>query len=108
MMERYFWNRERKVKRNYEIEDSLFEMMVDAASMYDASAADILNACVKELLTSEKVNIYKSSELETYSAHTFYLLESNIIGLENLNVKYGVSIRKLVNIAIRNVFCDCN
>lgn len=106
MLEKYFWNKEKKVKRNYEIEDSLFELMVNATNIYDASIADIFNACVKELIASENINIYAASETDIYTAHTFYLLESNMIGLEKLNSKYGVSIRKLVNIAVRNAFIE--
>lgn len=78
--------------------------MRDATQVYDAGVADILNACIMELIEHEDITLYKSKETDPYAAHTFYILESNVAGLEKLNEKYGVSIRKLVNIAIRNVF----
>lgn len=104
MLEKYFWKREEKVKRNYDIEDALFDKLKEATDIYDAGIADIFNACIMELVKSENIQLYETKESDTYAAHTFYVLESNIVGLEKLNAKYGVSIRKLVNIAIRNVF----
>ena len=104
MLEKYFWKREDKIKRNYDIDDVLFEKMRYATDIYDAGIADIFNACIMELIQNEDVRLYETKESDTYAAHTFYVLESNVAGLEKLNAKYGVSIRKLVNIAIRNVF----
>ncbi len=104
MLEKYFWKKEKKIKRNYDIEDQLFEKMRDATQVYDAGVADIFNACIMELIKGENITLYETKETDPYTAHTFYILESNVAGLEKLNVKYGVSIRKLVNIAIRNVF----
>lgn len=104
MFDKYFWKREKKIKRNYDIEVSLFEKMKQATEIYDAGIADIFNACVKELIHSENIKLYETKETDLYEAHTFYILESNVTGLEKLNAKYGVSIRRLVNIAIRNAF----
>ena len=95
MFDKYFWKREKKIKRNYDIEDSLFEKMKQATEIYDAGIADIFN---------ENIKLYETKETDLYEAHTFYILESNVTGLEKLNAKYGVSIRRLVNIAIRNAF----
>ncbi len=104
MLDKYFWKKENKIKRNYDIEDHLFEKMKGATQVYDASVADIFNACIMELIESQDIELYETKETDPYAAHTFYILESNVAGLEKLNAKYGVSIRKLVNIAIRNVF----
>jgi len=52
----------------------------------------------------KNIVLYEKSEGERTAPHTILIWESNVEGLEKLNTKYGVSIRKLVNIAIRNVF----
>lgn len=101
-MDKYFWKNEPKSKRNYDIEDFLFEKIKKATEKYDASSSDILNACIKSMLKADTLDITKVTENEFYGPHTFYVLESNIVGLTKLNTLYGISIRRLVNLAILN------
>ena len=59
MLDKYFWKKENKIKRNYDIEDHLFEKMKGATQVYDASVADIFNACIMELIESQDIELNK-------------------------------------------------
>ena len=99
-----FRKKQRKLRRNYDIIDSLYEKMEEISKEYDATIPDIFNICIEELIRTENIILYEKEKGEVTSPHTILIWESNVAGLEELNAKYGISIRKLVNIAIRNVF----
>ena len=97
-----FKKRENKVRRNYEIEDSLYSKLEGYSKIYDASVTDLINECLSNLIETESIVLYKKDSNEILVTHTLLIRESNLSGLEKLKEKYGVSIYKLVNIAIRN------
>ena len=98
-----FIKRENKIRRNYEIENSLYLKLEELSKIYDASITDLINECLANLIKTENIALYKKNENELLVTHTLLIRESNLLGLEKLKEKYGVSIYKLVNIAIRNV-----
>jgi len=102
-----FNKRENKIRRNYEIEDSLYTKLEELTKDYDASVTDLINACLAHLIETENIALYQKADGEISVTHTLLIRESNLSGLEKLKAKYGVSIYKLVNIAIRNVLNDC-
>ena len=98
-----FRKRERKIRRNYEIEDSLYSKLEELSKIYDASVADLINECLSNLIQLENVQVYGKTGSELFVTHTLLIRESNLSGIEKLKEKYGVSIFKLVNISIKNV-----
>jgi len=98
-----FQKREKKYRRNYGIEDTLYTELEHLSKVYDASIPDLINASIEYLIETENVAVYEKDEHEIMPVHTVWMRESNVTGLENLKARYGVSIYKLVNIAIRNV-----
>lgn len=70
---------------------------------YDATVTDLVNASLEHLIESEQISLYKKAANDFSVTHTLLIRESNLAGLEDLKAKYGVSIYKLVNIAIKNV-----
>jgi len=97
-----FKKREHKIRRNYEIEDSLYSKLEELSKVYDASVTDLINECLSNLIQAENIQLYEKDSNEISVTHTLLIRESNLSGLERLKEKYGVSIFKLVNIAIRN------
>ena len=67
----------------------------------DASVNKIIDACVDDLKIDEKVVIYKKEKGEINVARSIIIRESMYKKLEELRDKYGISISKLINIAIR-------
>jgi len=103
LFEQAFKKREKKIRRNYEIDDSLYSKLEELSKVYDASVADLINECLSNLIQSENVQLYEKDRGVLPVTHTLMIRESNLSGLEKLKAKFGVSIFKLVNIAIRNV-----
>ena len=103
LFEQTFKKRENKIRRNYEIEDSLYCRLEELSKVYDASVTDLINECLSNLIKTENIRLYEKDSNEISVTHTLLIRESNLSGLEKLKEKYGVSIFKLVNIAIRNV-----
>ena len=106
LFDNVFRKRENKLRRNYEIEDSLYSKLEEQAKIYDASVTQLINECLANLIETENIVLYQRNEHELLVTHTLLVRESNLSGLEKLKAKYGVSIGKLVNIAIRNVLND--
>ena len=103
LFDKIFKKRENKIRRNYEIEDSLYSKLEEFSKIYDASVTDLINECLSNLIQTENIQLYVKNDSELSVTHTLLIKESNLTGLEKLKEKYGVSIFKLVNIAIRNV-----
>lgn len=61
----------------------------------------IIDACIDEFEMGEKVIIYKKEMGEINVARSIIIRESMYKKLEDMREKYGISISKLVNIAIR-------
>ena len=106
LFDNIFRKRENKIRRNYEIEDSLYSKLEGYAKIYDASVTDLINECISNLIKTENIILYEKNDDELSVTHTLLIKESNLSGLEKLKDKYGVSIYRLVNIAIRNVLND--
>ena len=97
-----FHKREKKYRGDYDIDDSLYVRLDQLSTVYDATITDLVNASLEHLIESEKISLYKKADNDFSVTHTLLIRESNLAGLEELKAKYGVSIYKLVNIAIRN------
>lgn len=62
----------------------------------------IVDACISDLELGEKVVIYKKENNEINVTRSVIIRESMYKKLEEMREKYGISISKLINIAIRN------
>ena len=67
----------------------------------DASINKNIDACIDDLEIGEKVVIYRKEKNEINVARSIIIRESIYKKLEDMREKYGISISKLVNIAIR-------
>jgi len=105
-IDKRFQRREKKHRRNYEIEDKLYTKLESLSKIYDASVPDLINASVEYIIETENIAVYQKDEHEITPVHTIWMRESNLTGLEHLKAKYGVSIYRLVNIAIRNMLIE--
>ena len=98
-----FYKKEKWVKKSVEIEGNLYDRLKEiSANELDASINKIVNVAILELIKTENINIYVKKENEISEPHSFLIRESSYIKLEKLREKYGISICRLVNIAINN------
>ena len=95
-------NGDKKTRRNYEIEDRLYVELENISGKYHVSITELVNISIRHMVETENVYLYKKDDMEITVIHTIGMKESNIRGLDYLKEKYGVSIYRLINIAIRN------
>lgn len=101
-----FYKKEKVISRTLEIDERLYyELEKLSQNVYDASITKLVNAAIEDLITKEKVKLY-DGKMNFYVARSFLIRESFWEGLHKLKNRYGISIRLLVNIAIRNVLIE--
>jgi len=97
-----FYEKEKWVKKSVEIEGNLYDKLKKIANEeLDASVNKIIDACIDDFEIAEKVVIYRKRKDEINVARSIIIRESIYKKLEDMREKYGISISKLVNIAIR-------
>ena len=97
-----FYKKERWVRKSVEIEGRLYDKLKEISDKeLDASINKIIDACIDGLEMADKLVIYKREKDEINVARSTIIRESIYKKLENMREKYGISISKLVNIAIR-------
>lgn len=103
ILDKYLLKKEKTIQKKIDIDNSLYEALSEIANKkYDASINKIVNIAILELIETENINIYKKKENELSEPHSFLIRESSYLKLEKLREKYGISVCKLVNIAINN------
>lgn len=103
ILDKYLLKKEKVIPKKIEIENSIYEQLEKIANKeYDASINKIVNIAIIELIKTQDVKIYEKIPNEISEAHSFLIRESSYIKLEEMRAKYGISIFKLVNIAIKN------
>ena len=97
-----FNKKEKWVKKSAEKEGNLYDKLKEISDKeLDASINKIIDACVDDLKLEDKVVIYKKEKDEINVARSIIIRESIYKKLEDLREKYGISISKIVNIAIK-------
>lgn len=97
-----FYTKEKWVKKSAEIEGKLYDRLKEIAEKeLDASINKIIDACVDELKLEDRVVIYQKEKDEINVARSIIIRESVYKKLEDLRERYGISISKLINIAIK-------
>ena len=97
-----FYDKDILVQKTFEIESSLYDRLEFLSeNIYDASISKLINACIDDLVDTEDIKLYPKDGSELYTKHSLLLRRYSLNNLEDLKVKYGFSVYKLINIAIR-------
>ena len=98
-----FWTKEKWIKKSAEIEGGLYDRLKEISEKeLDASINKIIDACIDDLEMKEKVIVCRRTENEINVARSIIIRESMYKKLDEMREKYGISISRLINIAIRN------
>lgn len=97
-----FYKKEKWIKKSVEIEGKLYDKLKEISNKeLEASVNKIIDACIDSLEIGEKVVIYRKEKDEINVARSIIIRESIYKKLEDMRERYGISISKLVNIAIK-------
>lgn len=103
ILDKYLLKKEKTIRKKFEIDNSLYEQLIRLANnVYDASINKIVNVAIIELIKTQDINVYGKKDNEISEPHSFLIRESSYKELEEMRVKYGISIYRLINIAINN------
>lgn len=102
IFDKYLLKKDNLLKRRVEIDSTLYEQLSELANIYDASINKLVNIAIIELINTENVQIYERAQNEIAESHNFAIRESSYRKLEEFRKKYGLSLYKLINIAIYN------
>ena len=101
LFDKYLLKKDNLLKRRIEIYVDLYEELQELTEIYDASANDLVNISILEMVKNKNISLYEPhSNLREY--HSFSIRESLYRQLEEIKRKYKLSITQLVNIAINN------
>ena len=104
ILDKYLLKKDKNLQKKIEIDNSLYEKIEELSKKkYNASVNKIVNVAIIELIESEDIKLYQRPKNELAVAHSFLIRETSFQKLEELREKYGISVYKLVNIAIKNV-----
>ena len=97
-----FYKKGSTVTRTLEIDETLYwELERLSEKVYDASINKLVNVAIEDILKNENIKLYEKKNT-LYVARSFLIREQFWEGLCDLKKKYGISIRLLVNISVRN------
>ena len=97
-----FYKKEKWIRKSTEIEGYLYDRLKEISSKeLDASVNKIIDACVDNFKFKKKLVIYKKPKNDIDVARSIIIRESVYKKLEDMREKYGISISKLINIAVR-------
>lgn len=102
IFDKYLLKKDNLLRRRVEIDNTLYEKLVELSNEYDASINKLVNIAIIDMITKENIAIYERAENEIVEAHNFAIRETSYKKLEEYKNKYGLSIYKLINIAIYN------
>lgn len=95
--------KEKQVSKTLEIDEKLYsELERLSKEVYDASINKLVSIAIEEIIETEEILLYPKDKNTSYVARSFVIRSSVLEKLYALKDKYGISIRILVNIAIRN------
>lgn len=102
-----FWKHDTLIQKTIEIESNLYDKIEYLSeNVYDASISKIINACIDDLIEKENVQLYTKEDNELFTKHSIILRKKSLDNLNLLKEKYGISVYKLIHIAIKNVILE--
>ena len=90
------------VKKSINIDDSLYKrLMRYTKKNYDATISDMINVCIEDLLSTGSVKYYAKPEDEITIYRSVMIRKENAEALNKITQKTGISLTRLVNIAMK-------
>lgn len=102
IIDKRFFLRENFIKKQLYIDESLYQELVILSKIYKADISDLMNACIDFLPEHFDISYFKD-ENEVSFYHTIMIRKDNVDLLDKFKEAYGISISRLMNIALANI-----
>ena len=90
------------IQKSICIEDKLYTRLKDIIEhTYDATVSEAINVSIEELALKKHVEYYAKPESEIMIYRSIMLRKNNLEALKRINKLQGISVTRLVNIAMK-------
>jgi hypothetical protein len=98
-----FYNKEKLINRNIEIEETLYEQLKEiSTNILDASINKLIDACVENFkIENDEIVYYKKPTNEITITRSIRLRGSMWNKLDTYKKEYDISLYKLINMSIK-------
>lgn len=97
------------VQKSINLEDKLYtELKQLVEKEYDATISDVINVCIEDLISSGNIKYYAKPEGEITIYRSIMIRKENVKALNNITKETGISLTRLVNIAMKEFLDNYN
>lgn len=97
------------VQKSINLEDKLYtELKQLVENEYDATISDLINVCIEDLISSGNIKYYAKPEGEITIYRSIMIRKENVKALNNITKETGISLTRLVNIAMKEFLDNYN
>ena len=90
------------VQKSINLEDRLYTRLKEIVDKdYDATISDMINVCIEDLLSTGSVKYYAKPEDEIIIYRSVMIRKENVEALNKITQETGISLTRLVNIAMK-------
>lgn len=90
------------IQKSVNLEDKLYTRLKDVIEKeFDATFSDVVNVCVEDLITKNTQKYYAKPESEITIYRSIMLRKNNVDSLKKINKETGISVTRLLNMAIK-------
>lgn len=90
------------IQKSINLEDGLYSRLKEIIEKeYDATFSDVVNVCIEDLISGD-IKYYPKPKDEITIYRSVMLRKKNIEALNEITKKTGISLTRLVNIAMKN------
>lgn len=108
-IERLYKKDNYRIQKSINIEDTLYtKLEYIIGNYYDATISDIVNVCVEDLINKGNIKYYAKPYGEITIYRSVMLRKRNVEELNKINHETGISVTRLVNIAIKEFLLKYN
>ena len=97
------------VQKSINLEDKLYtDLKQIAEKEYDATISDVINVCIEDLVSNGNVKYYAKPEGEITIYRSIMIRKENVKALNEITKETGISLTRLVNIAMKEFLDNYN
>lgn len=90
------------IQKSINIEDKLYTKLKQLVEKeYDATVSDIVNVCIEDLISMKNIKYYAKPEGEITIYRSIMIRKENVDALNKITKETGISLTRLVNIAMK-------